>query len=157
MLLAYDAAGEVIATLDYMVARNESGDILGLIDFAAHEAAGGKLRDIWHNDRAIGSGTWPEFLGAQAHDFQVDLSPDKRIRALIHRTSGMRRERELVEAAISDRIARALGAPADLRDLVGGPDAPLLLDERGVTLGRSAHPLGTPAHLPLIGGSNGRS
>ena len=54
MMLAYDAAGEVVATLDYMVARDADGKVVGLVDFAAHEAAGGKLRDIWEVHGATG-------------------------------------------------------------------------------------------------------
>jgi hypothetical protein len=150
MLIAYDAAGAVVATLDFMAARDEQGEVIGLIDFAAHEAAGGKFRDIWVNDQAIGSGTWPEWLGIQAHAFDVDLDAEKRIVALVHRASGRRRERAAVEEAIALRIAAAGDEPADLRDLVGGPGAPLVLDEQGATVGRSPQPYGTPAQLPII-------
>lgn len=149
-LIAYDAAGNIVATSDYMVARNDQGDVVGLVDFAAHEAAGGKLTDIWRNDRAIGSGTWPEFLGGQAHSFRVELDPAKRIIALVHTRSGHRRAREAIEANIADRISAAGSEPADIRDLVGGPTATLVLDDDGRTIGRSPQPRGTPAHLPLL-------
>jgi hypothetical protein len=46
-LLAYDADGSVIATLDYLVARDDAGNVTGLVDFAAHETAGGEHTDIW--------------------------------------------------------------------------------------------------------------
>lgn len=55
MLLAYDAQELVIATLDHMVARDDEGDVIGLIDFAAHEDAGGKLRDVWFVE-SVGDG-----------------------------------------------------------------------------------------------------
>jgi hypothetical protein len=150
-LLAYDAAGNVIGTLDFMVHRNDDGEADGLIDFAAHEAAGGKLTDVWKVGNATGSGTWPEWLGSRAHDFTVELGPGKRITALVHRDSGHRRERVVLEAAIAFRIAEAAGEPADIRDLVGGPTAPLVLDDAGRTIGRSPQPAGSPAHLPVIG------
>ena len=150
-LLAYDAAGNVTSTLDYLVARDSDGNVVGLVDFAAHEAAGGKLRDIWDVKGAVGSATWPEWIGAAAHDFTVEL--DKRhklpLRALVHKESGHRRERATLEAAIAKRIAK--GQPADIRDLVGGPNAHLRLDAKGKTLGRAKQGSGTPKHLPVIG------
>src|SRR3990167_2112402 len=113
MLIAYDSTGNVVATQDHMVSRDESGEVTGLIDFAAHEVAGGKLRDIWfvektgdglaglplayqcsggpdvgHPDQAnilddcpggewrqpaLGSGTWPEWIGGRAPDFRGGL------------------------------------------------------------------------------------
>ena len=149
MLIAYDAAGNVVATLDFMVARDVEGNVLGLIDFAAHEAAGGKLRDIWEMSDAVGSGTWPEWIGGRAHDFRVELSPEKQISALVHKASGHRRGRAAVEANIRDRIGIAGDEPADIRDLVGGPNRPLILDDDGRTVGRSPGAAGTPAHLPL--------
>ena len=151
MLLAYDSAGNVLGTLDYLVARDEAGNVLGLIDFGAHEEARGKLRDIWEVAGAAGSATWPEWLGGQAQEFRVELEPGgKRIAALVHRQGGRRRERAVLEAAIAERVAQANGRPADIRDLVGGPDRPLRLDARGETVGRP--PIaGTPAHLPVAG------
>jgi hypothetical protein len=175
-LLAYDADGNVIATLDSLVACDDAGDVVGLIDFAAHEAAGGKLRDVWNVAGAKGSGTWPEWLGAR-HDFTVELDKGKRIAALVHKKSGHRRERATIEAQIADRIKAADGQPADIRDLVGGPGRPLVLDTDGKTTpwtppkrlasllvpsarahldedGRTAErlPMGTPGRPPLIGG-----
>ena len=156
MLIAYDVDGNVIATGDYMVTKNADGKVTGLIDFAAHEEAGGKLRDIWDVAGAAGSATWPEWLGGGAHDFKVEL--DKRhnlpLRALVHKDSGHRRERVAVEAAIAKRIEKAKGEPADIRDLVGGPNAHLRLDAKGKTLGRAKQGGGTPAHLPVIGTPN---
>lgn len=167
MLLAYDDAGRIIATLDYAVARNEAGEPIGLVDFAAHEAAGGQLTDIWTVRGAAGSGTWPEWLGAAAHGFRVEREEDgrpHRITALVHagapawsdregvvhpatESSGHRRERHAVEAAIAERIAAARGAPADIRDLVGGPERALLLDESGRT--RERRPVVSPS-LPIV-------
>lgn len=137
-LIAYDAQGDIVGTLDHMVAKDENGDVIGLIDFAAHEAVGGRLRDIWENSQAVGSGTWPEWLGGRAYDFTVELDPNPgparaRIKALVHKQSGHRRERAAIEAAITDRVQKANGKPADIRDLVGGPNAPLLLDGEGKT------------------------
>lgn len=139
MLIAYNAAGEVISTLDYMVARDENGDVIGLIDFVAHEDRGSELTDVWVVEGAAGSKTWPEWIGAQAHGFRVELegpAGGKHIAALVHQTSGVRRERSAVEGAIQERIEQANGKPADIRDLVGGPDRPILLDEDGRTKNR---------------------
>lgn len=139
MLIAYNADGDVIATLDYMVARDGDGNATGLIDFEAHEAAGAALTDVWNVDGAVGSGTWPEWLGSRAHDFRVELDGPparKRIRALSHRVSGQRRERHVIEARIAQRVTEARDGVADIRDLVGGPDRPLLLDDEGRTLAR---------------------
>ena len=175
MLIAYDATGAVVATLDHVVAKDAEGNVTGLVDFEAHEAAGGKLRDIWTVDAAAGSGTWPEWIGARAHDFTVELGPDKRIAALIHGTKakpgiGHRRERAAIEGAIHGRVAAAKAVSADgavgrlthdpqhsgegsidIQDLVGGPGRPLVLDDQGRTVGRSPTPGGTPAGLPVVG------
>ena len=146
MLIAYDAAGDVMGTLDHMVARDDGGDAVGLVDFAAHEQAGGALTDVWNVQGAAGSATWPEWLGARAHDFTVELD-GARIAALVHKASGYRRERAAIEAAIAQRIAAANGQPADIRDIVGGPDRPLILDDGGRTAPRV--PVRRP-NLPLL-------
>jgi len=153
MLVAYDTAGNVVATLDHLVARGVGGNVTGLIDFAAHEEAGGELLDIWNVQGAVGSKVWPEWLGGRAHDFRVEKDGPpgaKRISALVHKTSGYRRERSDVISAINARVAEANGKPADIRDLVGGPDRPLRLDDEGRTVGRTII-TGTPKHLPVIG------
>jgi hypothetical protein len=159
-LLAYDANGDVIATLGSMVARDESGAAIGLVDFAVVEASGRPLTDLWYVDGAVGSGTWPEWLDARAHEFRVELDANKRIVALVHRgrparreapavpASGFRRDRAQLEAAVAERIAAAGDEPADIRDLVGGPTRPLKLDNRGHTLGREPD---RASALPLIG------
>lgn len=151
-LLAYDADGNVLATLDYVAARGEEGKVIGLVDFAAHEEAGGELTDVWKVEGAAGSKTWPEFLGSRAHEFRVEKAGPpgaKRIVALVHKTSGRRRERDTIEAAIEKRVKAAGDEPADLRDLVGGPGKPLVLDEQGRT--RRREPVTRP-NLPVIRG-----
>ena len=189
LLLAYDAAGNVVATLDHVVAKDAEDNVVGLVDFEAHEEAGGENTDIWQVSGAAGSKVWPEWLGGQAHNFRVELEGPpgaKRIAALVHKTSGYRRERAAIEAEIATRIAakrdeavaraaairatlprRVNGRfvavpdvvvepePADIRDLVGGPDRPLILDEDGKTMGpdHPNAPRGTPAHLPVVGRS----
>lgn len=153
MLLAYDAGGEVVGTLDYMVARDAAGDVVGLIDFEAQELAGGEMTDVWTVSSATGSKTWPEWIGSRAHDFRVELvgpPGNKRISALVHKVSGQRRERTAIEAELARRTKAAKGEPVDARDLLGGPDRPLILDEQGRTVGRS-EASGTPAHLPILG------
>src|ERR1035437_1927667 len=100
-LLAYDSKGKVVATLGHVVARNEGGEVIGLVDFEAHEIAGGKLRDIWDVASAIGSETWPEWLGAGAHAFTVELDKDKRITTLAQKEGGHRGEGATVLAAIA--------------------------------------------------------
>lgn len=158
MLIAYGAGGDVIATLDYMVAKDPEGRVVGLVDFGAHEAAGGDMLEVWQVDGAKGSKAWPEWIGSRAHEFRVELAGPagrKRISALVHKTSGHRRERAAVETAIADRISA--GDPADIRDLVGGPELPLLLDDDGRTRGRTAPPSGTPASLPLVRRSPGEA
>lgn len=134
MLLAYDASGSVVATLDRLVARDTSGIAFGIVDFATFEAQGGKLRDLWTVETAVGSGSWPEFLGAPAGDFSVELDADKRISALVHKTSGHRRERAAIEESITRRREGAGDKAADIRDIVGGPTRPLALDPDGRTL-----------------------
>jgi hypothetical protein len=136
MLLAYDAAGNIVGTLDYLVTHDAAGNLVGLVDFEAHEVAGGKLRDHWNVEGAAGSGAWPEWLGSGAHGFTVELA-DKRIVALVHKTSGHRRERAAVEAAIAAVEPNAAGAK-DIRHLVGGPTRPLALDDQGWTTERQA-------------------
>lgn len=146
-LLAYDAAGNVVATLAYVVARDDGGNVLDLIDFGAYEDAGGHLTDIWVVSNAIGSGTWPEWLGGQAHAFSVVLDPaTKRISQLVHKTSGFRRVRAQIEAAIA-------ATPGDVSAIVGRPGRPLPIDAQGRTA--AAATSGTPAHLPLVGRPTG--
>lgn len=145
-LIAYDADGNIVATLDHMVARNEAGDVIGLIDFAAHEAANGALLDIWNAQGAKGSATWPEYLGIGAHHFRVELT-GKHIAALIHKQSGHRRERAAIEAAIE--ATPVVEGRRDIRHIVGGPQRPLHLDDAGKTV--HGVQTGTPAHLPIVG------
>lgn len=150
MLIAYDNSRDVIATLDHLVARDADGQAVGLVDFEAHELAGGELTDVWTVDRAAGSKTWPEWLGARAHEFRVELAGPagrKRIVALIHKQSGVRREREAIELAVADRILAAGEEAADVRDLLGGPGAPLRLDDEGRTEPRE---LLTRPDLPTV-------
>jgi hypothetical protein len=157
MLLAYTDTGDIISTLDYVVLYDETKyerPPMGLVDFDAHEAAGGDLTDIWNvastNIVVKGSKVWPEWIGGKAHEFTVELvGPPgaKHIAALVHKTSGYRRERAVVDSAIAKRISDANGLPADIRDIVGGPDRPLLLDEQGRTTSR---PIPIQSHLPLV-------
>ena len=143
MLIAYDNDGNIVATLDYMVAKNENGEVIGLIDFEEVERTG-PLTDVWNVSTAKGSGTWPEWLGARAHDFKVERSND-RIVGLIHKGSGHRRDRAEIEAKIDQRIKQAKG-PADIRDIVGGPDRPIFVDKNG----RNERPKGKPTNLPTV-------
>jgi hypothetical protein len=151
-VLAYDSNGDVVATLDYVVARNEEGQVIGLIDFEAHELAGGELTDIWRVDNAVGSKTWPEWLGGHAHDFRVELEGEpgrKRIKALVHRDSGHRRERAGIEESVAKAVAAAGTEPADLRELLGGPGRPMTLDSGGRTRRRPAQPRLAVPILPV--------
>jgi hypothetical protein len=138
-LIAYDENGKVVATLDYILSRDENGVANGVIDFEAYEATGAKLRDLWNVSNAVGSATWPEYLGGAAHDFKVELDENNRIVALVHGRSRRKRKRSDIEAAIAERRAvTPPGEPVDLRDIVGGPNRPLLLDEEGRTQPRPA-------------------
>lgn len=191
MLIAYDSQGNVIATLGHSVVHDDDGDVVGMVDFGAHEQAGGEMTDVWIVEQEVrgterpgpdwslcpggpdvghradkssgecpggeyrrfakGSKTWPEWIAGRVYDFRVELHGppgQKRISALVHRASGARRERAVIEAAIASRIAEANGAPADIRDLVGGPERPLVLDDRGQTASR--RPVTRP-QLPMIG------
>ena len=139
MLIAYDGDGNVVATLDHLVVRDDAGRAVGLLDFQAYEAAGGKFRltpdrpdGVWDVPNAAGSGAWPEWLGGRAHDFRVQMAGAK-INGLVHLDSGYKRDRAKIEKAIADRIAQANGEPADIRDLVGGIGKPLRLDGTGRT------------------------
>jgi hypothetical protein len=159
-LLAYDEDGNIIATLDHVVARNPEGRAVGLIDFEAHEKAGGRLRDIWEVERAVGSSTWPEWLGAAAMEFQaeVDITESTTldgelvqrrgpIRALIHKSSGRRRDRGAIERSI-DKVKPDAQGRRDIRHLVGGPGRPLLLDDEGRVIPRPANR--EPTALPVF-------
>jgi hypothetical protein len=148
MLLAYQADGTVILTRDVQVMYDPDGVPLGLVDFAGHEEAGGEMTDIWTVESKIngvddgtvkGSKAWPEWIGGRAAEFRVELTGPpgkKRITALVHNVSGHRRERAAVESAVAARIVEAAGEPADIRDLVGGPDRPLPLDDHGRNIER---------------------
>jgi hypothetical protein len=145
-LIAYDASGVVVATMDYLVRYDENGLAIGLVDFAAHEEAGGELTDVWRVSNAVGSKTWPEWLGTKAHRMTVELvGPPgrKHLAALVH-PSGHRRVRADIEAAIEERIRNGNG---DIRGIVGGPGRPLQLDEEGKTKPREKR---EGSALPLI-------
>ena len=140
MLLAYDADGNVIATLDYMIQYDDDPERtpLGLVRWDVHEEAGGEHTDIWQVEGAKGSKVWPEHLGGKAHDFRVELegpAGGKHIAALVHRESGHRRARSTIETEISRRLKVGHGT-ADIRDLVGGPTNALTLDDKGKTMQR---------------------
>lgn len=158
MLLAYTATGDVVATLDHCVQYDENGAPLGLVNFAAHEEAGGELMDVWQvaheGDPVKGSKTWPEWLGSAALTFRVELEGppgSKHIKALVHKVSGHRRERSVIESAIRKRIKAAGDQPADIRDLVGGPDRPLNIDPEGRTAPRAAPFRPSLPLLPRLG------
>jgi hypothetical protein len=165
-LLAWDADGNVIATLDDMVVKDDLGRVLGHVDFEAHEVAGKPLTDIWVRSDAEGSGTWPEWLDRPL-DFKVEKRPrpgsSPHIRALVHRDSGYKRERADIERAIADRIdtLRSNLPPeyADdqlpeellrkvLADIRGTPTRPLLVDDEGRT---RARPVATRPRLTAEG------
>ena len=160
-ILYFDAAGNVVGSLDALVDRSPEGDAIGLVDFEAAELAGDRLRRFgavgWTDSAtgittyAAGAATWPEWLaGGKLAEFRVELEPNPaparaRIRALVHRTSGYRRERAAIEAAIVAVEPDASGT-RDIRHLVGGPTRPLQLDADGRTVGPD-HPQaskGTP-------------
>lgn len=147
-------------TIEGTTLTDLEGERVGLADFEGHEAEGGALADYGRSGSAVGSATWPEWLrGRDLRNFDIEFEPgwsrhtaraerpDHRIAALVHKASGHRRERADLEAEIAGRIADAHGEPADIRDLVGGPDRPLLLDDEGrttvrpVARGRSDLPL----------------
>ncbi len=161
MLVAYDAAGEVVATLDYVVQYDETKPDrppLGLVDFETQEIAGASLSEVWNVSNAVGSGTWPEWLGTQALGFRVELRPGPqggtpKIRALVHKQSGHRRERAAINAEMARRLADSTerdsrGLPVvHVSDLLGSPEKPLRLDDNG----RNAKPVVVNRpNLPLI-------
>ena len=167
MLILWDAGGNVVGTLQHMIVRDDANNVIGLVDFEAHENSGGQMRAVKDQADATGSGTWPEWLGPRAHDFKVELHPSPaparaKIAALVHKKSGHRRERHLIEAEIERRTVETHAAhrkihgsdsdvslaAVDLRDLLGGPDRPLLLDEDGKTKPRAKV---KPPNLPVIG------
>lgn len=87
ILLAYDADGHVIQSVEQLVQKTPNGPVL--VDFAAHEAAGTPLTDFWHVEGAKGSKVWPERL-RRAYDYQVELAGEpgaKHIAAVVHRES----------------------------------------------------------------------
>lgn len=94
-LIAYAEDGRIIATLDGIWRGVKA------VDLEASEAAGDKLRAHWDVSGAVGSGSWPENLGAAALDYRVELDPaaPHRIVAIVHRETGHRRERSDALAA----------------------------------------------------------
>jgi hypothetical protein len=153
MLIAYDDNGNVVATLDYMVSMDAEGNVIGLVDFDAQEKAG-EMTEVWNVEGAKGSKVWPEWLGSRAHDFRVELEGppgQKRIASLIHKQSGHRRERSVIESAIAEKIASANGKPADIRDIVGGPNKPLRIGDDGKVLARQQT---SPPRLPVVSRKN---
>lgn len=138
-LIFYDADGNVVGTLDHMVRYDDDGAPIGLVDFEAHELSGGRLRDIAEHGSAVGAGTWPEWLGASAHDFKVELRPGSKggthlITSLRHSRSGYRRVRADIEASLSSLISgTGPGDVVNVSPVIGGPGKYLVLDEDGKT------------------------
>lgn len=140
MLIAWDADGNIIATLDTLVYRDPaSGEAVGVVDMQTHEATGGRLRDIAEVEGAVQAGTWIEELGGQAHDFRVELDPEWTredpahpflVQALVHKSSRVKRKRADAEKRILAALkeAQQRGEPLDLEPLIGvaqtRPDAP---------------------------------
>lgn len=140
MFIAWDADGNVIATLDTLVYHDPAtGETVGMVDMQTHEATGGRLREIAEVSGAVGAGTWIEELGGQAHDFRVELDPAWTredpahpflVQALVHKSSRVKRKRADAEqrilAAVED--AQQRGKPLDLEPVIGlaqtSPDAP---------------------------------
>lgn len=151
-ILFWDVDGNVIGTLDYMVSYDEQGRPLGLVDFEAFELAGGRLREVAEHGRAVGSGTWPEWIGGQAMDFKVEVRAGGRggthmITALRHKVSGHRRDRVAIQAAVDEAMTgKGPGDVVDLRPVLGGPGRSLRLDREGRSVARV--PRGRPV-LPL--------
>lgn len=115
--------------------------------------------------RVEGAGSWPEFLGS-IDGFRVERRPgvkggSHRIRALVHKASGHRRERAAIQAEIERRVRESIGRAkvrgaemraelraqglddalldpppetVDVGDLLGGPADPLLIDDQGRTV-----------------------
>lgn len=150
-LIAYNAAGEVVQTLDFFAPHSEGR--AGTVDLERYEAEGGRLRHILNASNAMGSGTWPEHLGEAVHDFRVELE-GKRIVRLVHHRSKHVRHRHEIEAAIAKRHGEAMDrlrkeakvrkdvqvaldggsdVLVDVSDLLGSPGHPLELDEHGRT------------------------
>jgi hypothetical protein len=124
MLVAYDDAGNVIATLESLVTVTDDGQPT-LVDFTAHEANGRDAVELWIVDGAKGSKVWPEYLGGKAHEYRVELAGEpgrKRIARLVHRVTGEARERVPIDDRIRRRILEAEGGPVDLRNIIGGPE-----------------------------------
>lgn len=157
--IAWDSEGNIIATLQHLVARDELGNAIGLVDFDVYENAGLKFRlkperpdAIWSVPGALGSAAWPEFLSGMAHDFRVGDYDGQRVLELVHVRSGHRRQRKRIDAAIAKRIKDAKGEPADLRDLVGGINRPLKVDMDGRNEARqNITPIGWH-HVKKLGG-----
>jgi len=138
-LIAYDRSGNVLATLDHLVAEDESGTFL--VDLAGMEADGEKLRSAWEVSGAAGSCHWPEHLGQAAGEFRVVL--DRRFkhpaRRLVHRRSGHERVREEIEREVERRVGRSPKDEqgrrvVDVREVTGSPTKPLRLDAEGRTV-----------------------
>ncbi len=148
MLLAYDADGNVVATLDYVVAYDpDTGEALGLVDFEAVENDPARLlTEVWNASDAVGSGTWPEWIGTAAHDFKVTRAGGK-ITELTHRTSNAKRSRAGAEQAIAAAIAQSEPEPPNITPIVGSPAQPLVLDAEGTPVVQEAV---EPTTLPLV-------
>ena len=124
-MLAWDEGGNVIASCDQLIGLDDEGK-RGWVDTAAHEMSGQRMRRLWNVNGAVGSGSWPEYLGGRAHEFRVEVSPDRSlplIRRLVHRESGYVRDREAIEARLAAGESRSV--------VCGKPDEPLRMDSNG--------------------------
>lgn len=127
MALGYDEDGHVIAGLHVLV-RYVDGEPQ-LVDFEELEAQG-ILASVWNPSGVSGTGSWPEWLRAEdAIQHDVALDEQGRITS-VQRRGGIVRSRADITAEIESRLREGEGV-ADIRDLVGGPDRPLVLDPQG--------------------------
>lgn len=223
MLIGWDHDGSVVRSVSEMIALDEAGEVVGFVDFEAHELAGGSMTDIivfgavavdelpplpharfppvsddpdapasrtvylmperqtyrnrggsWvaeAHPTIAGAGTWPEFLD-DPHAFRVDLRPGPKggthkVRALVHRRSGFRRDRAALEAEVQRRVDASLARAEERRaeravamaargDAAGHPPADLMagaIDPEPVDVGDL---FGGPDH-PIRVDADGRT
>ena len=86
---------------------------VGFVDYAAHEANGGLHETIWTVAGARGSKASPEFIGARAHEFRVELDGPPRSRhiaALVDSSGDRRARHEVRETGSASEGSPARGA-----------------------------------------------
>lgn len=137
-LIAYDAAGVPMATLDSTV-KDERGRVIGHRDFIGMEAAGVEFlrqggQGVWKVERvtedaagvqtrtpAAGSKAWPEPIGTEVYEYRVELAGEPGARYIAALVPNDRRRKRLERRRVDSPQSDSEGAAVPSADSETAP------------------------------------